>query len=196
MSSKKSYTYLVGWSKHNKFYYGVRWANVLPPEDDLWNKYFTSSGIVHRFREQHGEPDIVQVRKTFDDHKKAIDWEIGVLTRVDPKNNQDVWLNRQIGGCVIHTPEIVEKMRAWRIGKKLSEEHKRKIGISVKLKQTPDVLKRKADKQAQEYTFVSPEGKKITFKNLRKFCRDNNLIYSCMVRVASGERKYHHGWSL
>jgi len=52
------YTYLIGWTAHNKFYYGARWSNDCDPSD-LWQTYFTSSRHVKRFRDEHGEPDIV-----------------------------------------------------------------------------------------------------------------------------------------
>lgn len=32
------YTYLIGWSKHNKFYYGVRYAKNSNPKE-LWITY-------------------------------------------------------------------------------------------------------------------------------------------------------------
>jgi hypothetical protein len=37
-----SYTYLIGWSKLDKWYYGVRYASNCNP-DELWVKYKTSS---------------------------------------------------------------------------------------------------------------------------------------------------------
>lgn len=48
MSIYIPFTYLIGWSKYDKWYYGVRFAKGCNP-DDLWNTYFTSSGILHEF---------------------------------------------------------------------------------------------------------------------------------------------------
>ena len=62
------YTYLIGWSHLNTYYYGVRFANNnkdIANPDELWVTYFTSSKYVSEFRELNGEPDIVEVRKTF-----------------------------------------------------------------------------------------------------------------------------------
>jgi hypothetical protein len=47
--------------------------------NDLWKSYFTSSKHVHEFREKYGEPDIVQVRRIFEDKESAIAWEEKVL---------------------------------------------------------------------------------------------------------------------
>jgi len=92
------YTYVVGWTKLNKFYYGVRFAKNCHP-NDLWKKYFTSSKIVKHYRETHGEPDIVQVRKIFNDVDNAILWERKVLTKLKVLTS-DKWLNQNIGGAV------------------------------------------------------------------------------------------------
>lgn len=60
------YTYLIGWTEHNKWYYGVRFAKNCHP-NELWKTYFTSSKHVISFRNTFGEPDIINVRKTFKD---------------------------------------------------------------------------------------------------------------------------------
>lgn len=76
----KPYTYLIGWSKHNKFYYGVRYAKNCSP-NDLWKTYFTSSKRVHNLRERIGEPDILQIRKKFTSKEKARLWEYKAIRR-------------------------------------------------------------------------------------------------------------------
>lgn len=87
-----AYTYLVGWSKHGKFYYGAQWNKKSNPEA-LWVTYFTSSRHVREFRELHGEPDVIMIRKTFGEDVAACrEWEERVLTRVRAKNKQH-WLN-------------------------------------------------------------------------------------------------------
>jgi len=86
------YTYLIGWADLNKFYYGVRYAKECHP-DDFWVKYFTSSKYVAEMRSVHGEPDVIQIRKTFDDSKKALDWELKVLKRLKVRLDEK-WLNK------------------------------------------------------------------------------------------------------
>lgn len=56
------YTYLIGWSNQNKWYYGVRTAKNCHP-GDLWTTYFTSSKYVKQFITQYGEPDIILNKK-------------------------------------------------------------------------------------------------------------------------------------
>lgn len=93
MSTRNCYTYLIGWSKENKYYYGVRYAKNCMPSD-LWNTYFTSSVFVKQHRKLYGEPDIVQVRQVFGNNsQKAKLWEDKVLKRLNVKNNLK-WLNQ------------------------------------------------------------------------------------------------------
>src|SRR5574343_18298 len=68
------YTYLIGWTQHQKFYYGVRFAKNCHPSD-LWKSYFTSSKHVKNFRIQFGEPDLISVRRTFTSIDTARKWE-------------------------------------------------------------------------------------------------------------------------
>lgn len=92
MIEQNPYTYLIGWTKLNKYYYGVRYAIGCRPED-LWTTYFTSSKRVADMRRRHGEPDVIEVRRIFSDVDAAILWEHRVLTRLDVINNE-MWLNQ------------------------------------------------------------------------------------------------------
>lgn len=127
------YTYLIGWSQEDKWYYGVRFSEKSSP-DDLWKTYFTSSKYVHQFVEMHGAPDIIEIRKTFSDSDSARQWESKVLRRLDVIHN-DKWLNRTNNiairnGCRVYdsswnkgistprTQESIEKQRQTITGKK------------------------------------------------------------------------------
>jgi hypothetical protein len=79
------YTYLIGWSDHNKFYYGLRHGIGCHP-NELWKTYFTSSKYVKKFSQEYGDPDVIQIRKTFNCAKKARLWEHKVLRRINAKN--------------------------------------------------------------------------------------------------------------
>ena len=94
------FTYLIGWKKHDIWYYGVRYAQYCHPKD-MWNNYFTSSKYVQQFREKNGEPDVIEIRKTFNNKKDAIEWETKVLTRLNVNKNNK-WLNRTVNGNVTH----------------------------------------------------------------------------------------------
>ena len=86
------YTYLIGWSKLNKYYYGSRFAKDSKPSD-LWFTYFTSSNYVKAFRKEHGEPDIIQIRKTFKSADDTRLWEHKVLRRMKVVRSEK-WLNK------------------------------------------------------------------------------------------------------
>jgi hypothetical protein len=86
------YTYLIGWSHYKKFYYGVRFSKDCHPSD-LFVKYFTSSKSVACMINEHGMPDIIQIRKTFSNEKDARCWEHKVLSRIKAVERND-FLNR------------------------------------------------------------------------------------------------------
>lgn len=87
MNIYQPYTYLIGWSDLNTWYYGVRYSKYAKPSD-LWVTYFTSSKYVKLFRKKHGEPNVIQIRKIFDDKHKAILWEQKVLKRIDVQHDK------------------------------------------------------------------------------------------------------------
>lgn len=132
------YTYLIGWVKQNKFYYGVRYALGCDPSD-LMSTYFTSSPKVSKMIEQYGIPDIIQVRKTFTDTKKARFWEHKVLRRMKVIRS-DKWLNRTDNKSI--EPQIGEKNHMFgkfgelshRYGTSLSDKSKKIIGEKSKMK--------------------------------------------------------------
>lgn len=113
---------MIGWSKHDRWYYGSRIAKGCSPSD-LWKTYFTSSKYVTEFRKQFGEPDVIEVRKVFEDQKECVKWEYNVLKRLKVLDT-DRWLNKAIGYNV--DPQITSSAlmgNTHRVGKKLSSEH-------------------------------------------------------------------------
>ena len=70
MADNTPYTYLIGWSSLNTWYYGVRYASKCSPSD-LWVSYFTSSEYVKEFRKKNGEPDVITIRKIFNNVDSA-----------------------------------------------------------------------------------------------------------------------------
>lgn len=98
------YTYLIGWSSHNKWYYGRRTRKGCHPEE-LWVKYFTSSKHVKSFAKQHGKPDIIQIRRVFNNSKKCADWETKVLRRVLKKSSH-LYLNLSVSGSYDCTNKV------------------------------------------------------------------------------------------
>ena len=49
-------------------------------------------------------------------------------------------------------------------------------------------------KYSKSYTFISPEGKSVTFTNLKQFCRERNLNPGHMRSLNIGKLKSHKGW--
>ena len=130
-STYTPYCYLIGWKEHNIFYYGVKYGKDANP-DDLWLKYKTSSDYVRQFTEEHGEPDIIQVRKTFKSGKEALKWESLVLSRIKAVSRDD-FLNRCNISLNAAQPKSIETrllLSKAHTGKILSEAHKRKIAKS------------------------------------------------------------------
>lgn len=142
------FTYLIGWSQHDRWYYGVRYAPGCDPSD-LMTRYRTSSRYVKEMIRLHGMPDVIQIRRVFTDVNKAREWEHRVLRRMrvvrDPR-----WLNRtdrisfvckghdeatrkKISEAQMgkpgrpHTAEAKAKISAIQLGRKLSDEHRSKL---------------------------------------------------------------------
>ena len=113
------YTYVIGWSHLGVRYYGVRFAQGCDPAE-LWQTYFTSSQHVAQFCELHGDPDVLQIRKTFASTRSAQVWEHRVLRRLRVTAS-DQWLNRTDNISIAaqpgdlnpaRRPEVKDKIRA------------------------------------------------------------------------------------
>ena len=195
MSSKpiyQPYSYLIGWSSENKWYYGCRYAKNCHPSD-LWKTYFTSSKKVKEFYELHGEPDIVKITKIFTNEKDVRLWEHKVLRRLKVIHRND-FLNQTDNIAI--SPEIQrgrprsaktkqilsEKAKLNFIGegnpfygKKHSEETKQKISNSKK--GTKSHLPMLGKKHSEE-----------TKQKISKACTGNKMPDS-MKKKLSDQRK-------
>lgn len=191
------YTYLIGWSKLNLWYYGSRYTNSvrgIANPSDLWTTYFTSSKLVKEVREKHGEPDVVQIRKTFKTAEEATTWEAKVCNRMDVKNDLK-FLNMHNGdgkfsnAGIIPSEETRAKIAATKIGKthtaevrkKLSEKSRSHYAANPKLIVTL-------------YHLATQE--KVVVTNLSEFCRTRVLNLSGIRNVVSGRQRHHRGWSI
>lgn len=106
----RPYTYIIGWTSLNKFYYGVRYGNKVEAKEDFWIKYFTSSKHVIKFRELHGEPDLIKIDVIFDDKEKAYEYEQSFLRKILQEDEWDNWLNKALGFGIIMDSEIRESI--------------------------------------------------------------------------------------
>ncbi len=119
------YTYLIGWTKLNKWYYGVEYANnlqrVANPRN-LFNTYFTSSRTVSDLIKKVGNPDVISVRKTFASSDEAREWEHKVLRRMQVIH-KDQWINMTNNRAIVfeRTEEYLAKLRKPKLSYTVSE---------------------------------------------------------------------------
>jgi hypothetical protein len=193
------FTYLIGWSKHKKYYYGRRTAKNCHPSE-LWTKYFTSSKHVKIFREKYGEPDIVEVRKIFTSIKQCSRWEERVLAKMDVKNNP-LWLNLtgnyafygviqpwNVG--IPHSSRTKEKIGTKNFGKKYSSEVNSKKGRSGEKNSMYGV--RRFGKEAPHYGKPHSDDTIEMLKDLAKKNRENKV--TCPYCDKVGDRQNMARW--
>lgn len=126
----KSYTYLIKHKPTNTVYYGVRTANKLSPEQDLWNEYYTSSKQIHAMIAADGIDSFdVEIRREFETPEAATQWETKVLQRCKVMEDSR-WLNANVAGHILATPAVRAKISAYHTGRAKSEEHKHKISAA------------------------------------------------------------------
>jgi hypothetical protein len=89
------YTYFLQWTNTNMNYYGCQYGKRCDPSN-LWTKYKTSSEYVQRYCLDNGDPDIIEVRKTFTTKEETLKHEHKVLRRIKAKDRQD-FLNETNG---------------------------------------------------------------------------------------------------
>lgn len=174
------YTYLIGWSRLDKWYYGCRWAKNSTPKD-LWKTYFTSSKFVKQFREEYGEPDVIQIRKTFDCKHKCKLWEEKVLLKLKVVN-QDKWLNQTDNKNFYNKKELTEehknKIRVSSLGRKHKPdsilkmqkpktlEHREKISMALKDRIFTEETKQKIKEKRKFQIFTEDTRKKLSLSSI------------------------------
>lgn len=129
------YTYLIGWTLYNKFYYGVRFSKDCHPSD-LFVKYFTSSKSVFEMMHMYGPPDIIQVRKTFSNGEQARQWEHKVLIRLKAVERND-FLNRSDNLFPFCKSNILKGDNRTDSQKKASTEHRNVMAGKISKKRKP-----------------------------------------------------------
>jgi hypothetical protein len=123
----KPYTYLIKHRPTGKVYYGFRSANKVDPQEDLWNKYYTSSPKVQKLIEETGKESFdVEVRRVFETKEQAVAWEAKVLRRCKVLHD-DRWINQNVAGYIIPTEESNKKIRDFHKDRPKTEDHKQKI---------------------------------------------------------------------
>ena len=180
-----AYTYQIGWTQHNKFYYGGRWAKDCSP-DDLWTSYFTSSKHVKAFRKEHGEPDIIQVRKVFNDADKCKLHENTVLKKLNVLNN-DKWLNKNINGMFLPGGPMSEETKH----KKVASFKRTMQGRGTRIGMTNTLGHREKNRQAMLGRPKSAEH----IANMRNRPQDTTTL-ACPYCDKTGDYKNMNRWHM
>lgn len=153
-----NFTYLLGWTKQTKYYYGCRFAKNATP-DSLWVTYFTSSKRVKDFAVIHGPPDVIQIRKIFNSSDGVRNWESKVLKRLHIRRNPDKWLNISENKAIVQTQEVKNKIKSKIKGRIFTVEHKQKLSQAMKLKGLDLEYTQNKSNALKKY-FASDTGKK------------------------------------
>ena len=183
------YTYLIGWKEQNKYYYGVRFAKKCHPSD-LWVKYFTSSKHVKEFREIYGEPDIIQIRKTFSNQKSAQIWETRVLQKMNVIGDER-FLNKAIGKSM----QDYENRKNIMIEKYGVENPSQLHGVSEKISRS---LKGKEKTETHKNNLRKPkssEGKKNIKKARIESIKKDPEKFSLLASDAGKKGKGYLWWN-
>ncbi len=174
------YTYLIGWSRLNKWYYGSRSANTkrnIANPNDLFKTYFTSSKVVKRYIEIHGQPDIVQIRRVFATGNEAKNWEVRVLKRI--KYLKSKFINLNFGGSDVILKGPTHPM----YGKTHTNESKQKISDNH------TICSGSYNSNAKTFLIETPCGRKIICNgNLKEECKKLNISFSTvrLILLAKG----------
>ena len=128
----KPYTYLIRHRPTDRVYYGMRVANKVDPEQDLWQHYFTSSTKVQQLIEETGRDSFdIEVRRVFETKEQAVAWETRVLRRCKVLHD-DRWINQNVAGYIVPTEESRKKISEFHKDKPKSEEHRKNLSESQK----------------------------------------------------------------
>lgn len=185
----KPYTYLIGWSELNLYYYGVRFSRNCNP-NDLWSRYFTSSKYVKEYRKLYGEPDVIAIRKIFNNKHAAMNWESRVLKRLKAHTNPK-FINKSNNTCANNDNEHYVKLSKLFKDKKRSDDIRKKI--SAKFTDRRKEISR-ANRQkygsAGIYEITFPDGSTHTITHMKSFCKDRGLSITSMASLVNGNYPY------
>ena len=68
-------------------------------------------------------------------------------------------------------------------------------GKNIGKKRTLEQNLKSAEKLSLEYVVTNPEGESFKIKNMKKFCRENNLNSAHMFQVAKGNKNHYKKWT-
>jgi len=160
------------------FVYGiveeVKDKNLLDEREQYWIKHYDS--VDNGFNIQEGGKCARGFKQSESSIEKRRQKLIGRPLSEEHKKS----ISKAHKGKVL-SRETVDKMIAYRTGKKLTKSCKEKISQSH---------------SKNTYELKNEDGTILIIKNLAKFCRDNNFSQSYFSRILRGERKTYKGWTI
>lgn len=207
-----------------KCYYGSRISHLHPDEDiDYFGSSVTFAHYndpTHPEYQENALKVIIWAQKLIASKKNGLalaELEAGMIKQALAESGPELCLNRNYAGRIVMTP--AEQKSAWEKsaqngsgfvnmskskhakwalmgGLKSLEQGKGIHGMSEEQLQEARAKGNKviSEKYSKTYTFKSPTGELVTFKNLRAFCRENNLQASHMRSLNIGKIRSHKGW--
>jgi group I intron endonuclease len=165
------------YSKYD-FVYGIveeiEDKNLLDEREQYWIKYYDS--IDNGFNIKEGGKCARGFKQSESSIEKRRQKLIGRPLSVEHKKS----ISKAHKGKVL-SKETVDKMIAYRTGKKLTDSCKEKIAFSH---------------SKNIYQLKNIDGTILIIKNLAQFCRDNKFSQSYFTRILKGERKTYKGWTI
>ena len=183
------FTYRISWTEHDKHYYGVKYAIGCKPED-LWTTYFTSSPSVKQFVLKYGDPDVIQIRKTFKCRESAIKWELKVLRRIKAASNKKYLnLNEAPAPPVMYgdenpsrRAEVREKLRISAMNRsKPSDDTINKISLTKRKKNITNYFRNKKHKEEPVKSELHKLNNWVSF--LENIGKHKRIINSLKTRI-------------
>lgn len=186
------------------WYYGVRYAKNCKPSD-LFTIYYTSSKHVKSFIESNGLPDIIEIRKIFNNIESARNWEHKVLKRMNAVCSHN-WLNRFDGKAILPEDAIkgAKAKKPFKINDaryKLISERMKKSDLPYKNLPKMNSPEAKEKRKNTVYNNLSnitlQERKLLTTQMSTKECRDKakktreRNFSSLSLEEQEAKRKYY-----
>ena len=212
--------YLLTNKVNSKVYIGVtnNYTKRMREHKGAYNNYLLSKAIKkHGWNNFHSQI-LLETENSEYAYKEA---ESSFIQQYQ-SNNPEKGYNLTIGGQgtlgFSPTPETRQKMREMKLGKKLTPEHIQKISQSNKGKLFSEETKKKisnklkgnknfqgktfsdevkqilSERKSKDWQLISPNNEIINIHNMRKFCIDNNLHHSAIVKVLQGKQSHHKKW--
>lgn len=90
----------------------------------------------------------------------------------------------------------MERTQLYNLAKGLQWHYKGWMAYGITKEMIAARKKAHYDKLAKSYIFINPEGNKISFRSINRFCKENGLRKQSMINVSNGKTKSYKGWTI